>query len=228
MDNQYTQHWDDKFKARVWGRYPPEDLIRFVARNFGSYAHHEVSVLEIGCGPGANLWFLHREGFHVAGIDCSPTAIEQATKRLTIENNDCNLIEPDLRVGDFSALPWPDEAFDLVIDIFALYANTLAVMESTLAEVERVLKPYGTFYSKLWGKNCTGYGEGLELEPGTFDDVPHGPCKQMGVCHFFDREEITRVFSRFEACAIDTVSRTDSYAQSTIEEYLCHFQKKSA
>ena len=23
----YTGHWDEKFRSRAWGRYPPEDLV---------------------------------------------------------------------------------------------------------------------------------------------------------------------------------------------------------
>ena len=30
----YTGHWDEKFRSRAWGRYPPEDLVRFMGRNW--------------------------------------------------------------------------------------------------------------------------------------------------------------------------------------------------
>ncbi len=225
----YKQHWEEKFRSQSWGRYPPEDLVRFVGRRYGQGNRSDVSVLEIGCGPGANLWFLHREGFQVSGIDGAPTAIAGALARLESENQTLNAVAPDLRVGDFKNLPWGDGSFDFVIDIFAIYANTLEVIQQAIGEVHRVLKPGGRFYSKLWGRNTAGYGEGREIERGTYDDIASGPCCNMGVSHFFDQEEIENFFSLFEIDAIDIISRTDSLkGPGRIEEYMCQFRKKAS
>ena len=127
-ERDYNQHWDDKFSSREWGRYPPEDLVRFVGRNFKVADRSEITVLEVGCGPGANVWFLHREGYRVAGIDGSPAAIDKARIRIEAENEQLNRLNPDLRVGNFSSLPWAEQSFDLVIDIFSIYANTIDVI----------------------------------------------------------------------------------------------------
>jgi len=133
----------------------------------------------------------------------------------------------DLRVGNFSVLPWEDQYFDVVVDIFALYANTLPVIYSTLAEIARVLKPDGVFYTKLWGPNTTGYGSGHEIEPNTFDAITSGPGSGMGVIHFFDREEIDRLFGAlFTPIAIDMISRSDVAANQHLEEFHCQFRKK--
>ena len=65
----HLERWNDVFESRDWGRYPPEELIRFVARNFGDVPERgEVRFLEVGCGPGANIWFLRREGLAFGGI----------------------------------------------------------------------------------------------------------------------------------------------------------------
>lgn len=224
--DDYTGHWDEKFRSRAWGRYPPEDLVRFMGRNFRNARKDQVRVLEVGCGPGANVWFLHREGFAVAAIDVSPAAIDLVRERLRRENAGMNPAEPDLRVGNFSVLPWPDGHFDVVVDIFALYANPLPVISKALGEIARVLKPGGLFYTKLWGPDTTGFGSGKELEPGTFDAIPHGPCGNMGVTHFFSRDEIDRVFgSRFSPLAIDRVFRSDAAANQQLEEFQCQFRK---
>jgi SAM-dependent methyltransferase len=225
--SDYIQHWDDKFSTRAWGRYPPEDLVRFMGRQFAGRDRTAVSVLEVGCGPGANLWFLHREGYKVSGIDGSPAAIRIAEERLATENKGLNKHAPDLRVGNFATLPWADSQFDVVLDIFAIYANTLPVIDQVVSEVYRVLKPGGLFYSKLWGRNCTGYGQGREIEPGTYDDIPAGPCQDMGVSHFFDRAEIDRVFSRFSVRTVDVLTRTESVKNLVTEEYLCQFERRS-
>ncbi|WP_265258821.1 class I SAM-dependent methyltransferase [Verminephrobacter aporrectodeae] len=220
----YTAHWDEKFRSRSWGRYPPEDLVRFMGRHFRAADQRAVKVLEVGCGPGANLWFMQREGFAVHGIDVSPAAIDIATARLASENAGIPHPAADLRVGHFAHLPWPDGHFDVAVDIFALYANTTHVIREALAEVARVLRPGALFYSKLWGTNCTGHGLGRQLEPGTFDEIPEGPCRGMGVSHFFTRAEIDVLFGEFFGItAIDRILRSDIAANQQIEEFHCQF-----
>src|SRR5271156_1950170 len=86
--------WEDIFCSKSWGRYPPEHIIRFIARTFsGVRDRSTIRLLEIGCGPGANIWFMAREGFSVCGIDGSATAIDRAKQRLASEG-----LMADLRV----------------------------------------------------------------------------------------------------------------------------------
>jgi hypothetical protein len=54
--------WENIFSSIPWGKYPPEELIRFVARNFyAALQRNRIKLLEMGCGPGANLWYMARE-----------------------------------------------------------------------------------------------------------------------------------------------------------------------
>src|SRR5450759_3956496 len=110
------EYWERVFATRPWGSYPPEELVRFIARNFRAVpVKSGVRVLEIGCGPGPNIWYLVREGFTVAGIDGSPTAIRQAEGRLVAEGLPHKMPLVDLKVGDFASLPWANEMFDAVV-----------------------------------------------------------------------------------------------------------------
>lgn len=219
----YSKHWDDKFQQRPWGKYPPEDLVRFMARSFRNQDPRTIKVLEIGCGTGANVWYLHREGFQVAAIDGAANGVRLAKQR--IQESGANTTTIDWQVGDFQRLPWTDQCFDVVIDIFALYANPLAVIKQTVSEVQRVLKPGGKFYSKLWGKGCTGYGTGEEFEPNGFRHITSGPCADMGVAHYFDMQTARTLFASFEVLAIDRITRTDSFYDFESEELLCQLQK---
>ena len=59
--------WNRIFAERRWGQYPSEELVRFIARTFpDAEQRRESRALEVGCGPGANLWYLAREGFDPA------------------------------------------------------------------------------------------------------------------------------------------------------------------
>lgn len=219
----YKSHWDVKFKSRDWGKYPPEDLIRFVFNHYKHCDRSKVEVLEVGCGPGANLWFLNREGFKISGIDYSPTAIELACKLLEKNISETAL---NLKVGDFSELPWGDNTFDLIIDIFSIYANPIKTIKNTIKEIERVLKPGGLGYSKFWGCNTTGFGSGDKLEHNTFNNISIGPAVNMGVIHFVDEEELRLLFNNFSNIIINKIQRTDVEKGYVIEELICQFQKK--
>src|SRR5262245_48811464 len=109
--------WERIFREREWGRYPQEEVVRFVARNFyGAPARAAVKMLEIGCGPGSGTsWFIAREGFSLTGIDASPTAIEKARARFAGER-----LAGEFVVGSVDDLPFPDESFDAVIDVVCL------------------------------------------------------------------------------------------------------------
>ena len=64
--------WEEVHRSCEWGQYPPEELIRFVARKFAKADDRgKVQLLELGCAVGANIWFLAREGYSAWGIEGS-------------------------------------------------------------------------------------------------------------------------------------------------------------
>jgi SAM-dependent methyltransferase len=65
----------------------------------------DTAVLDCGCGAGRFVGLAAERGASVAGIDASRELVGIAAKRNP---------EADLRVGDLEALPWPNDAFDLV------------------------------------------------------------------------------------------------------------------
>ena len=96
--------WEDIHASREWGRYPPEELIRFVARNYyDHYPRNEIRFLDVGCGIGSATWYLCREGFTVSALDGAPTAVDKLRERLHSEG-----LTADVRVGDAAALPYED------------------------------------------------------------------------------------------------------------------------
>ena len=63
------------------------------------------NLLDCGCGAGRFVRLAAERGASAAGIDASRELVEIAAKQNP---------EADLRVGDLKALPWPDDAFDIV------------------------------------------------------------------------------------------------------------------
>lgn len=57
--------WEDIFLKHSWGKYPAEDLIRFIARNFYSVpSRSEINILEVGCGPRSQFMVYGPRGLH--------------------------------------------------------------------------------------------------------------------------------------------------------------------
>lgn len=218
---KFGEYWEDIFASRPWGAYPPEELVRFIARTFKHVLNKaEMHVLEIGCGPGPNIWYLVREGFTVAGIDGSPTAIHQTKERLMADGLQYEKPRVDLKVGNFANLPWGDECFDAVVDVEALYANSMSIIGKSVTEIRRTLKPGGVFFGKMFGAQTSGSDSGDMIEAGTIRNPKTGPCTGNDIAHFFVREEFDELFSGFRDLCVDKVHRTDHNESVQISEWI--------
>jgi len=198
--------WEQIHCSLHWGRYPPEELIRFVARNYFSAPDRwQVRILELGCGAGANLWFLAREQFEAYGIDGSKTAIANAEGYLKA---DC--LQANLQVGDIIALDqfYPPAHFDAVIDVASLQHNKIPAVQTALGHALTCLKAGGRIFSMMVATGSYGDKCGREIEPGTFMDVIEGPNRARGLCHFFTEEEIFRLFNRFSEVQVEYSARS--------------------
>ena len=213
--------WEQIFRSREWGKYPPEHVVRFVARNFyRAPDRKQVRLLEIGCGPGANVWFMAREGFTVCGIDGSATAIQQATDRLSQEG-----LRADLRVGDYSTIPWPDSSFDGVVENVSLYCNHWVAVKRALSEIRRVLKQGAPFLSSFFTDRTWGYGLGTMVEPDGFTGITEGPLSDSGFCLFLNRDRLLELFHDFADVAVERVSWTMQGEQRLVEQFVITCRK---
>jgi SAM-dependent methyltransferase len=131
--------WENTiYRQGKFPRCPYDHIASFVFRNSPhKTSRSDIHVLELGCGAGNNLAFFVQEGFACSGLDSSPTAIEYARHRIGPA--------ADLRVASFPMVPFPDAAFDLVIERAALCYVSFDVAVRTIGEVKRVLRPQGRF-----------------------------------------------------------------------------------
>src|SRR3989344_4036029 len=104
----WDKTWEKIYRTKEWGKYPPEELVRFIAHNYYETKDRKtVKILDLGCGTGAATWFIAREGFNAYGIDGSPTAIKIAKKRFITEK-----LKGNFQVGDIISLPFEGDEFD--------------------------------------------------------------------------------------------------------------------
>jgi len=201
--------WEKVFSSRDWGKYPPEDLIRFTARNFyRAPLRKMIRFLDAGSGTGACSWYLAREGFSVYGVDGSPTAIRKCIQRFREEKLEGFFLQCDL-----VELPFQSETFDAVVDVCSLSQNVYGQIKRIVREIRRVLKPGGKFFSMLFKDGCWGENTGTEIERGTFNEIPEGPFKDLGVTHFTRENEIPEIFRGFSVVSYEIL--THSYESRT-------------
>jgi ubiquinone/menaquinone biosynthesis C-methylase UbiE len=91
-------------------------------------------VLEIGCGRGAFARYLVEQGAELVAADFSPAAVQHAARRL--EGSGAQAM-----VVDIQSIPFPDEAFDVVISQETL--EHVPDPDQGLAELVRVTKRGG-------------------------------------------------------------------------------------
>ncbi|MBF0406671.1 MAG: class I SAM-dependent methyltransferase [Candidatus Riflebacteria bacterium] len=216
--------WEEIFSNHEWGKYPSEELVRFMARNFPDVPERRKKyVLDAGCGAGSSLWYLAREGFSATGLDGSHTALARAKSRLIKESlNNFSTIR-----GDLVCMPFADSSFDCIIDISAVHQNRLDVMKAVYKQFARLLKPGGKIFAMMPSTNSWGYGTGEKIEENTFRNVCEGPYRNLGTTHFSTREELECLLSDFSAVSLETITRTFEGMKREIKIWVISAAQKS-
>jgi SAM-dependent methyltransferase len=163
------------------------------------------SILDIGCGYGRSLidlLVLGAEPQRLAGVDVLEDRVDRARSVLS---------NADLRVGDATSLPWPDDTFDVVTQFTALSSIADARWRMAAAnQMRRVLKPNGVIVSwdlvRRFGDSPAGLGRGelVRLFNPTSMDT-----RRTGL----DPRLASRLTGRFErvAMALETASLRPSH-----------------
>jgi ubiquinone/menaquinone biosynthesis C-methylase UbiE len=109
-------------------------------------------VLDAGCGTGlmAQRVAAHYPGCTVRGIDISPKMIAVARQSAAAQG-----VMVDFRVGSITALPYPEEAFDVVLTNIMYHHLDLSEKWQAVTEIARVLKPGGRYVSAEFGPRAT-------------------------------------------------------------------------
>lgn len=185
--------WEDSLygQGQHLARYPYDMVVSFVYRNYSRHKpRHETRILEVGCGAGNNLWFAAREGFYVAGIDGSQTAIAYAQRRFAEE-----ALRGVFCVGDFTRLPFKENFFDLAIDRGALTCCGLSAASEAVAEVRRVLHPGGRFFCNPYSKRHSSAASGQQGPDGLRLAIDAGNLVGVGQICFYGRKEVDSLFA---------------------------------
>ena len=126
-----VEYWDGD-RNTGYGGYRYDGRWLAVAEKMA--AHYQLApgarILDVGCGKGFLLHEFTRAvpGAQIAGLDISRYALDHALTE----------VQPFLVEGDATSLPYPDNAFDLVVSINTLHNLRLPDLDRALREIERV------------------------------------------------------------------------------------------
>lgn len=220
MENHiWSNAWESLFKTTAWGKWPGEPLIRFVAKNFFYVEDRSmVRILELGCGPGPNLWFLAREGFSFTGIEGSPHAVSQARARL---HEECPGWESRgaLKVGDVTTMDFGEQVFDAVIDNECVYCMSFDKSRAIYAKAKKSLKSGGKIFVRTFATGSWGDETGIRVGHNAWI-CAEGPCAKKGPSRFTDLHEIPVLLEGFENLTIDQLTWTQNERKNEIKEWI--------
>lgn len=91
-------------------------------------------VLDAGCGAGRPVLQTVARDHDAVGMDISKTMLERSRQHAP----SAALVE-----GDLGALPFPDDAFDAVVSLYAIIHVPKTEHKRVLSEFQRVLRPGG-------------------------------------------------------------------------------------
>jgi SAM-dependent methyltransferase len=155
---QCEKFYEDSYKSAGFAaqrRYPNEELMRFLGREYSKFPAAQkksMRILEVGSGSGGNLWAIAHEGFDTYGIELSAEGVSLCHNMMDLWGK-----KATLAVGDMCNLPYEDNFFDAIVDVFSAYCLDEKMFAKYLEGVGRVLKPGGKYFSYTPSKNSDAF-----------------------------------------------------------------------
>ena len=232
--NETQQFYEDAYHRLGFGAqrsYPNEELLRFFGTYYFSLSPDErarLRVLEVGCGSGANLWMIAREGFSAYGIDLSANALKLCGAMLKKWQT-----QAVLKQESMTSIGFDDRSFDVIVDVFAAYCVSETDFACFLDEVTRLLRPGGRFFSYTPSKNNDSFrdtGPSQFIDASTLDGIHRETSPFYGQFYpfrFIEPEEFAALLGQrgFTILRNERIGRTYHNRAEYFEFVSIHAQK---
>lgn len=193
---------------KIWSEPKQMASNNFARRSFSDIKNKPFkTLLDLGCGIGADSIFFSQHGLDVTSVDFSESGIQQLKEQVSAKNIDN--ITPV--VMDISKLDFPPNSFDVIYAHLSLHYFDDQTTTSIFDEVHTILKPKGVFFVKCKSIEDSLYGVGQQVDKDMFDRDGH-------VRHFFSKEYMAEKLDRFDIIKIGKTSSTYSQYKSSFVE----------
>jgi len=154
-----------------------------------------MNCLDLGCGLGRHAVYMATHGFNVTAVDISEEAVNRTKEWAVKEKQDIKT-----SVSNMLNLPFEDNSFDCIIAYNVIYHTDTIGFQSTIEEIQRILRPEGELFLTLISKKTWSYNQAditkriddntiLCDENETGENIPH---------FFVDINDIERFFTNFK------------------------------
>jgi len=216
-------------KSKFRPKYPSETVVQFVFRNFDR--DNSKKVLDLGCGSGRHVFFMGNEGIIPYGLDFSSEGVFYTQQMLKEAGMD-QFVE-NIKVGPSYSIPFDDDFFDGIVCFGVLYYMKREEINKSVNEINRVLKKGGKALIMI--RTVDDYRCHLDLnkeagENNTFylDSTDENKCasNERGmIMHFFEENEVAKLFSTFNCLKIDKIEETHNNGDFKDSNYLVVVEK---
>ncbi len=233
-----TEHVREQYRtaSNLTARISIHDKYSVNRQGFGNWLFEQYEfpencrILELGCGNGG-LWRNRTlpHGVTLTLTDFSDGMLESARASLA------GMGSLTFRQADIQDIPYEDGAFDFVIANMMLYH--VPDIDRAIAEVRRVLKPWGTFACATSGENGIAefvreiFAEKYSLAPVTVPFTLQNGGEMLE--RYFDRVEVRRYEDHLEVTEpadlvgyIRTLSGMADFSSVSDEEMLEEFTSR--
>ena len=202
----WEESFDEQIAREAYNTSPVEALVRTVSYHLRDACtrdqYRDLHFLEMGCGAGPNLVWLAQKGIRVSGIDIAANALRLA--RTNLERAGCGDRIGELVEGSVDRTPFPDRAFDGILEACVFQHLDRPTRVNAFKEVARLLRPGGVFVGYMLDAGHTTFQrkqfEQLPDDPGSLylaDGSSRIHLTNIGLAHFFTRDEFRNLLPGF-------------------------------
>lgn len=188
--------WELAWREARWEEKSPPlaEVVEFASELKKASARN---VLDLGCGAGRHALLLAKEGFQVAALDVSETALKILESRLRAESIS-NVLLIEHQMGQ---LPFIESYFDGVVSTNVLHHGISVEIKKTIDELYRVMRPGASAFIIALSSSDFRNGTGAKLERNTYVFTKG---EERGIIHhFFTRQELQSFLRKFETVSFN-------------------------
>jgi len=195
----FSPDWEDCYANNkhlsIW---PWTDLVIYVSRYAKRCKGERLSVLELGCGYGANIpFFQHLEADYYA-VEGSSTAVNYLKAKFP-------RFADNIFWGDYTNnIPF-ELSFDIIVDRASLPFNDISSINKTLSICYDKLHDKGLFIGIDWySPDHSEFMNGQPtIDPFTRANFTDGIFAGTGNVHFFSHDHLTALFMRYRMLVLE-------------------------